>query len=217
MEIDLAELESGMGALGQLHALRDKHKADLVSLLVVNGEDFCGADSGRACGRARVPRRFPTSGELPGSTTWNAYFENKGFSIVHIAAAFNYQTFKHELAHNFGAHHDFYTFVTSDPPLKPTADVFARGWVLYERHVRTIMTYNRLCALDNNRYCPVLARFSNPTQVLPVQLPNVPQETFRLGDPAPGETPDLLGPADNVSSMNNMAWTVANFRNSFAP
>ena len=49
---------------------------------------------------------------MPGSATWNADFENKGFSVVHINAAIDFHTFKHEVGHNLGATHDVYTFAT---------------------------------------------------------------------------------------------------------
>jgi hypothetical protein len=215
---DIEALRDGVGALAPLHVLRDQYNADLVSLLVQNGLGPCGKNAGTACGRATRLLRFPDPGELPGSATWNADFENKGFSVVHINAAIDFHTFKHEVGHNLGATHDVYTFATVLPLSDPSADTFARGWVILDYKLRTVMSYNGLCDVVLKDYCRNLGRFSNPTQFLYLPpIPNALPFAEWLGNPAPGAPVELFGPADNVRAMNNMAWTVSNFRNSFAP
>jgi Metallo-peptidase family M12 len=204
LEADDIQLREGTGGLGGLHALRDQHGADLVSLLVLNGPDAsCGRDDDRACGYAEVPRRFPLPGEQPGSPSWTAYYDPRGFAVMHAPAAFDAHTFKHEIAHNLGAHHDTLTFVQDGTAA--TADPFARGWIVSPYLVRTIMAYNRQCETFLAADCAVVPWYSNPS--LTYGSPPLP-----LGNPTGSVNPYLAPPADNVQAMNRMLFTVANYR-----
>jgi hypothetical protein len=202
-------------ALQQLHTLRDQHGADLVSLLVWNGggagETTCGVDSGRACGRAVTTRRLAQPGDIPHSVIWNYEYRFNGFSVAHMPSAFRAFTFVHEVSHNLGAHHDAYSF--NQDGYDPTADPFARGWVLFEANARTVMAYRRICE-DLNLFpgtprsgiCRTIPRFSSADQTY---------YSHPLGAATQGSAfQPIFGPADNVLAINRMAWTAANFRRS---
>ena len=99
--------------LEQLNYLRDELKADLVSLLVLNGEDGCKYEDDTICGVATVPYIFMKLDYFQESTSfeqnsWELNFASKGFSVVSIYNAFNDNTFIHEIGHNLGAGHDNY-------------------------------------------------------------------------------------------------------------
>jgi len=215
LEADLANLQRGIDELEPLHALRDQLKADLVSLLVLNGEQGCAVEDGTICGVAIRQNRFMGPGDYQDSVSfdynnlWELNFASKGFSVVSIYNAFNDYTFTHEIGHNLGAAHDKYTFWTLDYPppevvLFP-ADDFAYGWVMFDIRARTMMAYNAVC--ENIGFeCDWIPLFSNPLQSY---------YGSRHGNPAPGEQPSLFGPANNVLAINRMAQTVDNYRQSF--
>jgi hypothetical protein len=205
LEVDAFNLSAGAGNLQELHDLRDATGADLVSLLVLNGTTCYGVDT-LACGYGFTQREHAGPGDVPGSASWEAEFAAEGFSVVSIYAAFNAHTFSHEVSHNLGAHHDWYSFAIDG--YAPTVDNFARGWILIEGGFRTLMAYNRLCELaglgnDDPAFCEMLPTLSNPLQSYLGE---------RRGDPAPGLSPTLLGPADNKTAVNRMARTVASYR-----
>jgi hypothetical protein len=203
---DLDNLGDGVGTLGTLHTLRDLLRADVVSLLVFNGTEKCG-DGKPGCGWAKQSNMFLGSGDdHPGTSRWEQKFASKGFNVVSVYHAINAETFMHELGHVLGAHHDWYTYYhTTDP--SPTADVYAHGWVIWEtpNPARTVMSYSGLCdVIDPVLNCELLSVFSNP--LLP------PYFGRRLGDPAPGGQPHLVGPANNAMAINRMAQTVSSYR-----
>jgi len=205
LKTDRDNLRSGVGTLNVLHTLRDILRADLVSLLVFNGTEKCG-DGKPGCGRSITSNNFAGPGDVPGSSLWEQDFASKGFSVVSVYHAFNAETFMHEIGHNLGAHHDWYAYLTATVPPADTADLFAHGWILTEiaKPARTIMSYPDLCKVHVPKLdCKILPLFSNPVR---------PMSTVRLGDPAPGEQPSALGPADNVRAINNMAQTVSSYR-----
>ena len=68
------------GEMDEVHALRDTHAADLVSLFI-DGGDFCGAG-------------------------WFGPNEKRAFTVVKANCAAGGHTFGHELGHNMGLHHD---------------------------------------------------------------------------------------------------------------
>jgi hypothetical protein len=203
---DLDNLGDGVGTLDTLHTLRDLIRADLVSLLVFNGTEKCG-DGKPGCGWAKQSNMFLGLGDdHPGTFRWEQKFASKGFNVVSVYHAFNAESFMHEVGHNLGAHHDWYTYYHTTNP-NSTADVYAHGWVIWDTPdpARTLMSYSGLCdvnvpVLD----CRLLSIFSNP--LLP------PYFGQRLGDPAPGGQPHLLGPANNAAAINRMAQTVSNYR-----
>ena len=200
---DLVNLEQGVGNLAALHTLRDSTSADLVSLLVFNGTDKCG-DGKPGCGWATTSNNLAGPGDNPGTFLWEQNFASNGYSVVSIYQAINADTFMHEVGHNLGAHHDWYTYVTN--PSAPTADVFAHGWVMIQIPfpARTVMSYSSVCAVQVPKLtCELLPVFSTPLRSY---------FGVRLGDPAPGTPATLLGPADNATAINNMAQTVSSYR-----
>jgi hypothetical protein len=214
---DAFMLRDGGGDLGQLHTLRDQLGADLVSLLVFNGgdtleDDACGKSVSRGCGYGFTQRDFPGSGDVPGTPAWENKFAHDGFSVSHIKSAVRAYTFHHEVSHNLGAHHDFYTFFKKGTT--PTADRFARGWIAYGQKIRTVMAYNALCEFAGTS-CTIFNRFSNPNDYAGAG------EWW--GSPVPGGIDGLfgpeglLGPVDNARAINRMAWTVAHYRLSNTP
>jgi hypothetical protein len=205
LEVDAFDLSAGTGNLQELHDLRDQTGADLVSLLVLNGTTCYGVPL--ACGYGFTQREHAGPGDAPGSASWEANFAAEGFSVVSIYAAFNAHTFTHEVSHNLGAHHDWYSFAIDG--YAPTVDAFARGWILVGGGFRTLMAYNRLCELGglgnapDTSFCDLLPTLSNPLQSYLGE---------RRGDPPPGLPPTFLGPADNKTAVNRMARTVASYR-----
>ena len=71
--------------MNEIHALRDKYGADLVSLWI---------DNDYACGL----------GYLMTSTAGD--FSSNAFTVCHYTCATGYYSFAHEMGHNQGCHHD---------------------------------------------------------------------------------------------------------------
>ena len=189
--------------LQQLHAIRDQWGADLLALLVMNGnESSCSGNTGRACGRAVTTRRIGSATDNPGSDFWNTTYERYGVTIMHTPPAFNALTFAHEIGHTIGAHHDHDTFAIQNSVA--TADFFARGWVLLGPKKRTIMAYRTRCKnLGFN--CSIIPYFSNP-------------DLTYMGAPLGSWNPTgTTHPAHNAKAINRMAWTVSKFRPTIIP
>lgn len=121
------------------------------------------------------------------------FFESSAFSVVSRNCATGYYSFGHELGHNMGAHHDWY--VESDPG----AYSYSHGFVNAGDRWRTIMAYNTEC-YDSGFYCTRLQYWSNP-------------DISYGGDPM-GVPVGQANEADNRQTLNNAAYTVANFRDS---
>jgi hypothetical protein len=119
------------------------------------------------------------------------FFESFAFSVVDRECATGNYTFGHELGHNMGAHHDRYV-TTGDG-----ADPFSHGYVYTPDRWRTIMAYNAECR-DQGFNCTRIQHWSNPD----ISYNGVP-----TGVPA-GQSDS----ADNRLTLNNTAYTVANFR-----
>ena len=122
---------------------------------------------------------------------------------MHAPSALDRHTFKHEVGHNLGAHHDMLTFYQDGST--DTVDFFAKAWVMLAQpghESRTVMAYRRLCKIMDVT-CSMLPVFSNPLQSY---------FGMRRGDPEPGFPAALYGPADNKTAINRMAMTVANYR-----
>jgi peptidyl-Asp metalloendopeptidase len=131
----------GDGFMDDVHALRDRHGADVVALIVEN--------IGK-CGKAFVM-----------SSVGNA-FEESAFAVVKrsCATAAGRYSFPHELGHLMSARHDWGADSTNNAPftynhghvqVKPTRPGVA-PW-------RTIMAYESGCPA---RGCPRVLNFSNP-------------------------------------------------------
>lgn len=136
---DVMRLESRFdGSLDDVHDLRDRHAADLVSLIV-------GSSKQRTCGIAATMQV-----ETLGS-------ERLGFSVT--AADCLGPVFAHELGHNMGLVHDRHD--TNSQGVYP----YSHGYVNAARPepFKTIMasTSQRACPEP----CPTLLRFSNAQQL----------------------------------------------------
>jgi hypothetical protein len=118
-------------------------------------------------------------------------FESFAFSVVDRECATGNYTFGHELGHNMGAHHDRY--VTTGNGAYP----YSHGYVYTPDRWRTIMAYNTECR-DLGFNCTRIQHWSNPD----INYNGVPTGV-------PAGQPDS---ADNRLTLNNTAYTVANFR-----
>ncbi|MGD9913972.1 MAG: PAN domain-containing protein [Rhizobiaceae bacterium] len=123
-------------AFAFLGALRQKHRADLVHLLV-------GPRSGDPCGIGYTLRDV---------TPWNVGI---GFSASEVSCATDAGAFTHEIGHNLGMYHDGYVERDREP------DQFNFGVALPELGYRSIMAYNDACA-DRGIDCMRLPLFSTP-------------------------------------------------------
>jgi hypothetical protein len=112
---DLARLRAIKdGHMDELHALRDTHGADVVSL-IANEPLYCGLAYRMA--------------------TLSASFQSSAFSVVHHSCATGYYSFVHEIGHNQGAHHDA---ANASGALYP----YAYGYRDPYNRFRTIMAYD---------------------------------------------------------------------------
>lgn len=120
-------------------------------------------------------------------------FESSGFSVTMRTCAVTNYTFGHELGHNMSARHDWIADPTNNSPF-----TYNHGHIAPGNLWRTIMSYGSSCG-----NCPRLGYWSNPN-VLYNGIPmGIPQ-----GQPQA---------ADNRLTLNNTAFTVANFRQSLPP
>ena len=170
------------GYMDEVHALRNKHAADLVHLLT---ED--------------------TSGPAGSATRFfrESLLDDQAFAVTATA---NEETFTHETGHNFGLRHD--RFVNSpNGAIYP----YAFGYInkkAFESDApiqarwRTVMAYGDGCS-EAGFGCPRLFRFSNPDQTHLGDPLGVP-----ANDPATGP----YGPADARLAVNNTARWVGSFR-----
>ncbi len=174
------------GYVDNVHALRDTYEADVVTMIVENGGGYCGI--------AYIMTSVSTT------------FENYAFNITARNCATGYYSFGHELGHIMSARHDWYVDATSYSPYSYNHGLTnpTDGW-------RTIMAYNSECVARGTS-CTRLQYWSNP---------NVSYGGDPMGVPAGTSTACSTGSlsnpacdADNRMTLNNTAWTVANFRDS---
>ncbi len=121
-------------------------------------------------------------------TTVSQSFESSAFAVVRYSCATGYYSFGHELGHNMGSHHDRANANGSG------AFDYSYGYQAPDNSFRTVMAYN--CSGG----CPRVNHWSNP---------NVDYNSQPTGiiDTSPQS-------AFNAKSLNNTAFTVANFRQS---
>lgn len=120
------------GHLDDVHRIRDRVGADVVSMIAVT-DDYCGI-------------AYLTVGEPDASA--------RPFSVVAQDCVVGL-TFAHEVGHNLSLHHDWY--VTTDPGVRP----FSKGYVNRSGRFLTIMAYYEHC-VDAGLPCARIAQFSNP-------------------------------------------------------
>ncbi len=123
------------GQMDNVHALRNAHNADLVSLWVQNGD---------GCGIAFIMNPVSVG------------FEPFGFSVTLRSCATGNFTFGHEMGHNMGARHDRFVDPTDNSPF-----TFNHGFVSVADRWRTVMAYNNQCA-NSGVNCTRLPFWSNP-------------------------------------------------------
>lgn len=191
------------GHMDNVHSLRDYYWADVVVLIVDNGGDFCG-------------RAYDIMSPVSDS------FENKAFCVVVRSCATGNLSFGHELGHLMSARHDWYVDATDNSPY-----TYNHGYVNTTDNWRTVMAYNDWCdcsdeaspcpddgsrATPGSPSCTRLVYWSNPGLTYggdPMGVAGGSSTSCTAGsyDPDPG-TCD----ADNHLTLNNTAYTVANFR-----
>ena len=120
-------------------------------------------------------------------------FESYGFSVVHYGCATGYYSFGHEMGHNMAAQHDRYVVSPGSEPYYS----YSYGYVDTAHKWRTVMAYNDACAAQGFN-CTRIQFWSNP-------------DVFYSGFPT-GIISTDPNAADNRMTLNNTAFTVANFR-----
>jgi hypothetical protein len=171
------------GLMDNVHTLRDSYAADEVVLIThIQGSPYCGVSWLMS--------------------TVSTAFESNAFAVVHRACATGYYSFGHELGHNMGARHDWYV----DSGVTPYTH--SHGYVNAADRWRTVMAYNSECA-DRGFSCTRLQYWSNPDVTQggdPMGVPAGTAADCTEGDPNP------RCDADNRRTLNQTAYTVANFR-----
>lgn len=137
IETDLSRLrDKNDNFIDDIHDLRNQFSADLVSLFVSEGQDYCGV--------AYVME------------TVSLNFESSAFSVVDWSCAGRNLSFAHELGHNMGARHDRFVDDTDGKPFD-----FSHGFVNVDEGWRTIMAYDDACEAEDTD-CPRQGFWSNP-------------------------------------------------------
>lgn len=125
-------------------------------------------------------------------TSVSTSMKSSAFCVVKRSCATGYYSFGHELGHIMGARHDRYVDNTDNSPYQ-----YNHGYVNVSEQWRTIMAYNNECS-DASSYCWRINYWSNPNKTY-------------VGDPL-GLAEGDPAAADNHKTLNNTAYTVANFR-----
>lgn len=143
---DLAALEgTADGQLDNLHALRNSHAADIVTMLVENIP---------SCGRGNI------------MTSVGNAFESNAFNVVARGCATGNFSYGHELGHNMSARHDWFVDSTNNSPFAYNhAHVQVTPTTAGTTPWRTVMAYNNACT-NAGTSCTRLARWSNPGQAI---------------------------------------------------
>ena len=130
-------------------------------------------------------------------TTVSTAFAKYAFQVTARFCATGNFSFGHEFGHLQSARHDWYVDSTNNRPY-----IYNHGYVYPPNRWRTIMAYNTECS-DLGFNCTRLQYWSNPDVLYGGQPMGIPEGHYH--------------PADNRKTLNNTAWTVANFRQSVSP
>jgi hypothetical protein len=175
------------GYIDNVHSLRNKYSADLVSLWVETA-DYCGVGD--------IMKEVNTS------------FASKGFCVVKRSCATGNYSFGHELGHIMSARHDWYADDTDGSPY-----TYNHGYYNLPDLWRTIMAYNEGCDCSNeDSPCPDMDSRDTPWSPECVRIAywSNPDKTYG-GDPM-GVPVGQANAADNRRTLNNTSSTVASFR-----
>ncbi len=124
-------------------------------------------------------------------TSLSPGFEGSAFSVVHQGCATGYYSFAHELGHNMGCNHDLANSAGSG------LYAYSYGW--------------RFTGNDANEYRTVMA-YAPGTRIPRFSNPGVLYQGV-----ATGVATNLPNAAHNALTINNSAFTIANFRPSVGP
>jgi len=125
--------------------------------------------------------------------TVSGSFASSAFSVTKRSCATGYYSFGHELGHNMSARHDRYVDNIDSSPY-----AYNHGFVSLPGDWRTIMAYNDDCGDNGDGHCTRINYWSNPG--------------VTYGGLAVGIADGDPSAADNHLTLNNTAYTVANFR-----
>jgi hypothetical protein len=128
-------------------------------------------------------------------TSVSAGFAANAFGVTARTCATGNYSFGHEMGHNMGARHDWFVDPTNNSPY-----TYNHGYVNAGAGWRTIMAYNNACSPG---FCTRVQYWSNPNVTFNGAPTGVPE-----GSP---------NAADNRKTLNNTAFTVANFRAAINP
>ena len=180
------------GYLEEVHALRDRHAADLV-LLHLGGEVH-----------AEVARFYVAGIAYVVSTISSETVEERGFSVARSADG---TVVAHELGHSMGLRHDRYADVGNEP------FPYSHGFRYEHAGTRVDGTkFNpRIYGTIMSQYSGVgfsgfVLAFSNPA----LSHPDDPD--LKLGVPGDAPSPEVDGPADAARHLNELRGTLANVR-----
>jgi hypothetical protein len=157
------------GYMDEVHTLRDEYRADMVALIV---------NDGQYCGLAWLMQNLSPA------------FQSSAFSVTSWFCAAGNLTLAHEIGHNMGCAHDR---ANSSSGLFSYSFGYQHPAALF----RTVMAYN--CPGG----CPRFQFFSNPDVTYQGQPTGVP-----ISEP---------NSAHNALTINQTAFTIANFRSSIGP
>lgn len=160
--------------LDNIHNLRNKQGADLVSLIYEDNNLLSG------CGRGFIT-------EIADANTTDHF----AFSVVKRSCASANLSFAHEVGHNLGAQHDRDNTSPREldfnfghiQPVPNNTDVLP--W-------RTIMSYNSPCSESAGYDCQRLLQFSNPEVTISGDATGVP-----LSDPSPENNVQVFAQNDD--------------------
>jgi len=120
-------------------------------------------------------------------TSLSNSFQSSAFFVVRRDQAVGNKSYPHELGHNMGAGHDWY------PAEHQGLYDYSHGYVEPGKTWRTIMAYPDAC-----NWCQRITYWSNPDKSYYGIPMGVPEGSYHA--------------ADNHKTLNNTAYTVANFR-----